>query len=176
MTMVRESEFARQHSVTRNTVMKWKRRGWLVLQGDRVDVEASNARLKRYRRDGLAPGAKVTAEVTGKVTRKRGESPTQAADRIALAAAPFDLDEALRVKESYLALLNKLDYDRKSAAVVAMADVAKVRDEVLAPVRKRLLAIPREAARLIVRTKTVVEVQDVLQRVVTRALEELSGG
>lgn len=175
MATVKQSEFARLHGVTRKTVTKWKTRGWLVMRGDCVDVEASNARLKKYRRDGLPKGGKVTAQVTPRVTRKRGETPNQAAERIALSGAPYDIDEARRIKENYLALLNQLEYDQKSGAVVAVQDVAKVVSEQLARVRTRLLAIPSEVAPQAHRMKTVPEVQETIQSAVTEALEELTG-
>lgn len=166
-----QAEFARMHEVSRKTATQWKARGWLVFKGDRVDVEASNARLKKYRRDGVTHPEKVT-----KVTRKGDETPSQAAERIALSAAPFNLDEARRIKENYLALLNQLEYDQKSGAVVAVQDVTKVWAEILARVRTRLLAIPSACAPQAQRAKTVPEAQDAIQLAVTEALEELSRG
>lgn len=56
-----QSEFAALHGVSRKTVTKWKERGWLVFDGDDVNVEASNKLLKRYRRDGVPD---VTQSVT----------------------------------------------------------------------------------------------------------------
>lgn len=41
-----QAEFARMHGVSRKTATQWKTRGWLVFKGERVDVEASNAKLK----------------------------------------------------------------------------------------------------------------------------------
>lgn len=58
---MKQSEFAALHGVSRKTVTKWKERGWLVFDGDNVNVEESNKLLKRYRRDG-APA--VTQAVT----------------------------------------------------------------------------------------------------------------
>lgn len=162
MTTVKQAEFARMHSVSRKTVTAWKARGWLVMDGDRVKVAASNTLLKKYRRD------------EPQVERQPNETPTQAAERIALSVAPFDLNEARRVKENYLALLNQLEYDQKSGAVVAVADVAKVVSEQLARVRTRLLAIPSECAPQAHRMKTVPEVQEAIRSAVTEALEELT--
>ena len=47
-----QSEFAALHSVSRKTVTKWKERGWLVFEGNSLDVDASNALIAKYRRDG----------------------------------------------------------------------------------------------------------------------------
>lgn len=168
-----QAEFARMHAVSRKTATQWKARGWLVFQGDLVDVKASEALLKKYRRDGVTQPEKVT-KVTPKVTRKHGETSSQAAERIALSVAPYNLDEARRIKENYLALLNQLEYDQKSGAVVAVQDVAKVWSDLLARVRTRLLAIPSEVAPQAHRMKTVPEVQEAIRSSVTAALEELT--
>ncbi|MGF6664834.1 hypothetical protein QF000_006502 [Paraburkholderia atlantica] len=53
MTLVSLAEYARRVGKTRAAVTQWKKAGRLVLQGDKVDVEASDARLRRYRRNGL---------------------------------------------------------------------------------------------------------------------------
>lgn len=166
MALVTQAEFSRISGVSRKTVTQWKARGWLVMHAGRVNVDASNANLKKYRRDGAPSG--------GTVERSVDETPSQAAERIALSVAPFDLNEARRVKENYLALLNQLEYDQKSGAVVAVTDVAKVVGEQLARVRTRLLAIPSECAPQAHRMKTVPEVQEAIRSAVAEALEELT--
>ena len=103
------------------------------------------------------------------------ETPAQAAERIVLSGAPYDRIEAERIKENYLALLRQLEYDQKSGAVVAVADVAGAVGKQFARLRTRLLAIPAEQAPRLHRLKTVPEVQDALQDTITEALEELSG-
>ncbi|MBB5462887.1 hypothetical protein [Paraburkholderia sp. Cpub6] len=182
-----QSEFAALHGVSRKTVTKWKDRGWLVFAGDEVDVEASNALLKRYRRDGVpavtptpegnAAGnkpARPKRKVT-EVTIKEGESGAQAAVRLLVASgADMDIEEAKRVKENYLALREQLEYDRDAGLVVEVADVAKAVGEEYAKVRTKLLAIPSEHAPRIQRLKTVQEVQDVLHSIIVEALEELT--
>jgi hypothetical protein len=187
MALIKQAAFATLHGVSRKTVTKWKERGWLEFQGDLVDVEASNALLKKYRCDGIdsvtqpvtqaEPGNKSGSgknQVT-RVTIEAGESAEQAAVRLLVASgADMDLDEARRVKENYLALLNQLEYDRESGAVVAVADVVKLVGEEYARVRTRLLAIPAEQAPRIQRLKTVLEVQDALQQIIVDALEELT--
>lgn len=173
MTVTSQAEFARSHGVSKKTVTAWKARGWLVLADGGVDVEASNARLQKYRREGLP----VTQEGNDRVTvaAQQGETPAQAAERIVLSIAPHDYDEARRIKENYLALLNQLEYDQKSGAVVAVSDVSGAVGEQFARVRTRLLAIPAEQSPRIHRLKTVAEVQDALQDTITEALEELVG-
>src|SRR5258708_3109776 len=48
-----QSEFANLHGVSRKTVTKCKKRGWLVFQGNEVDAHQSNALLKKYCRDNV---------------------------------------------------------------------------------------------------------------------------
>ena len=189
-----QSEFATLHSVSRKTVTKWKERGWLVFAGSELDVEASNALIAKYRRDGLeavtqypesvtqtkvgnkssAPEKSVTPAAK-RVTVNPGETLDQATTRILIATgADMSIDEAKRVKENYLALREQLDYDRESKQVVAVEDVARAVGDEYAKVRSRLLAIPSEHAPRISRLKTVLEIQDALHGIIVEALEELT--
>ena len=59
MTLVKQAEYAAFHNVSRKTVTKWKQAGYLVFEGDLVDVEASDERLRgaalgRFKDDGVA--------------------------------------------------------------------------------------------------------------------------
>jgi phage terminase Nu1 subunit (DNA packaging protein) len=188
---MKQSEFAALHGVSRKTVTKWKERGWLVFAGDEVDVDASNALLKKYRRDGAQS---VTQSAEGnsqgnrpverrkrvtprdaEVTIRDGETAAAAAERVLIATgAEMDFDEARRVKENYLALQAQLEYDRDAGLVVAVADVAKAVGDEYAKVRTRLLAIPAEHAPRLQRLKTVIELQDALHEIIVEALEELT--
>ncbi|MBP0639567.1 helix-turn-helix domain-containing protein [Cupriavidus sp. AcVe19-6a] len=53
MTAMTQAEFARRMGVSRPAVTQWKQRGLVVLEGNRVDVERSDAMLAKYRRLGL---------------------------------------------------------------------------------------------------------------------------
>lgn len=178
VTTIKQAAFAELHGVSRKTVTAWKQRGWLVMQDELVDVDASNARLKKYRAAGVdgvtsVQGNKRTGNKSA-VTAKLGETAEDAAERIlAKTGAIWDMDEAKRVKENYLALLNQLEYDQASGLVVSVDDIAKAVGTEYAKVRTRLLAIPAEQAPRLQRLKTVPEVQDALQEIITEALEEL---
>ncbi|MCA8026491.1 hypothetical protein [Burkholderia cepacia] len=182
-----QSEFAALHGVSRKTVTKWKERGWLVFAGDEVNVEESNKLLKRYRRDGApAVTQDVTQEAKGnkrktvtqaasEVTLGAGESAEAAAERILTGAVELlSFDEARRFKENYLGLMAQLEYDRDSGLVVDVSEVAKTVGAEYAKVRTRLLSIPAEQAPRLHRCKTPAELQDMLQEVITEALEELT--
>ncbi|MBR8030804.1 hypothetical protein KDW59_01815 [Burkholderia vietnamiensis] len=182
-----QSEFAALHGVSRKTVTKWKERGWLVFAGDEVDVEESNKLLKRYRRDG-APAVtqsvtpepegnkpKTVTQAASEVTLKSGESADEAAERILTGNVQLlDFDKARCFKENYLGLKAQLEYDRDSGLVVDVSEVAKAVGTEYAKVRTRLLSIPAEQAPRLHRCKTPAELQDMLQEVITEALEELT--
>jgi hypothetical protein len=55
--LVTQAEFARRRGVSRKTVTKWKQAGKLVMQGELVDVEASEARLAHTARADASAGA-----------------------------------------------------------------------------------------------------------------------
>ncbi|KAH0438448.1 hypothetical protein [Paraburkholderia fungorum] len=184
---MKQSAFAELHGVSRKTVTKWKERGWLVFAGDEVDVDASNANLKRYRRDGapavtqpVTRGAKgnkpkTVTQVASEVTLGAGESADDAAQRILTGNVQLlDFDEARCFKENYLGLKAQLEYDRDSGLVIDVAEVAKAVGAEYAKVRTRLLAIPAEQAPRLHRCKTPAELQDMLQEIITEALEELT--
>lgn len=184
---MKQSEFAALHEVSRKTVTKWKERGWLVFAGDEVDVEKSNALLKKYRRDGIPT---VTQSVTQTPQGNKRKSVTQAASEVPLAAGEsaavaaeriltgavelLSFDEARRFKENYLGLMAQLEYDRDSGLVIDVGEVARVVGAEYAKVRTRLLSIPAEQAPRLHRCKTPAELQDMLQEVITEALEELT--
>ncbi|BCQ23145.1 hypothetical protein NK8_12700 [Caballeronia sp. NK8] len=182
-----QSEFAALHNVSRKTVTKWKERGWLVFAGDEVDVDASNALLKKYRREGTpavtpavtqAPAGnkqKTVTQAASEVTLGERESAADAADRILSGNVQLlDFDEARCFKENYLGLKAQLEYDRDSGLVIDVAEVAKAVGTEYAKVRSRLLSIPAEQAPRLHRCKTPAELQDMLQEVITEALEELT--
>jgi len=52
MTLMSLAEFSRRIGKSRAAVTQWKNAGRLVMQGDKVDVEASEEHLQRYRRKG----------------------------------------------------------------------------------------------------------------------------
>lgn len=148
MTAVSKSDFARLYKVSHTTVNNWKKAGWLVMEGDQVNLEASNEKLATYRdsKDGRARCLKPrpeslkhddeslkpeTGNETGKVSTAAdeqieflpGESVEQAAERLTSNLPPdlnMPVEEAKRVKEIYLALLNRLEYEQKSGALIEL--------------------------------------------------------
>lgn len=133
-----QSDFARLHGVSRKTVTMWKSRGWLILSGDDIDVEASNAQLEKYRKTVIRPDKEKTA---AKARTKIASVPSVskedredddvslesiARDFILENGADLSLDEARRVKENYLALLTKLEFKQKDDQLIEMTVAEEV--------------------------------------------------
>lgn len=174
MNLVSMAKFGELHGVSKQAIAKWKARGLLVLVGNKIDVIESNKLIEKYRNNTTVASTRETS-TNERLTVLVEETPAQAAERI---VKEIDLDmsveEAKRLKEMYLALLNQLKYDTESKMVVAVDEVTKAVGSEYAKVRTRLLSIPAEQAPRINRLKTPVEVQDALQEIITEALEELT--
>lgn len=168
---VSQAAYAAGHEVSRQAVTKWRQRGWLVMESDQVDVEASNEFLRMYRKSGVSRGSDVQLI---KPIALPGESHEDTAERLVREIAPMTMAEAQRVKQVYLAKLAQLDYDRKVALFVEADQVAALVGAEYDQVRTRILAIAREGAPRAFRCKTPAEVQDVLSHLVISALEELT--
>lgn len=133
-----QSDFAKLHNVSRKTVTMWKSRGWLIMSGDDIDVAASNAQLEKYRKtvkrpsknDALPPARKNIPPAPPVVNDPddSGLPPLEkiAKDFILENGAELSLDEARRVKENYLALLTKLEFQQKDGQLIEMTVAEEV--------------------------------------------------
>ncbi|WP_387467649.1 RNA polymerase subunit sigma-70 [Photorhabdus sp. RM323S] len=183
-----QSEFAKLHGVSRKTVTQWKARGWLVLDGDDIDVDASNANVERYRKSVTRTDNKIEGNKQGNKSgnRSRGnksdsgrtESPAKIVERmIAEKGATMTFDEARTLKENFLALLTQLEYEIKSGQVLPYKDMIEAVGQEYSRMRTRLIAIaPEHGPRLRVLASTTNDTEFVqaLQEVVYEAMEELS--
>ncbi|WP_353614784.1 hypothetical protein [Mangrovibacter phragmitis] len=133
-----QSDFARLHGVSRKTVTMWKSRGWLVISGDDIDVNASNALLEKYRKTinrptsekAASPAKKAAAPTSSQAVKTEeddGASPESIAMNFILQnGAELSLDEARRIKENYLALLTKLEFQQKDGQLIEMTVAEEV--------------------------------------------------
>jgi hypothetical protein len=191
-----QSDFAKLHGVSRKTVTTWKARGWLVLDGEDIDVKASNANIERYRKtvtrtekkndksaignkQGNRAGNKSKGNNLGnKTSADHQESPTKIVERmIADSGAKMTLDEARTLKENFLALLTQLEYEIKSGQVLPYKEMIAAVGQEYSRMRTRLIAIaPEHGPRLRVLASTTSDAEFVsaLQEVVHEAMEELS--
>lgn len=191
-----QSDFAKLHGVSRKTVTTWKARGWLILDGDDIDVKASNSNIERYRKTVTRSEKKSEKNPPGNKRGNRSgnkpkgnnlgnkkadgpdESPTKIVERmIADSGATMTLDEARTLKENFLALLTQLEYEIKSGQVLPYKDMIVAVGQEYSRMRTRLIAIaPEHGPRLRVLASTTSDAEFVsaLQEVVHEAMEELS--
>ncbi|WP_089572305.1 RNA polymerase subunit sigma-70, partial [Escherichia coli] len=133
-----QAEFAKLHGVSRKTVTAWKARGWLVLDGEDIDVDASNERIRRYRKTVTRIKNEQKGNTLGNRVRSEGNTPgnnegnsialyddssdvskeARVEQFIASHGAMMTLDEARTMKENYFALLAKLEYDEKKGTLL----------------------------------------------------------
>lgn len=141
-----QAAFAKLAGVSRKTVTKWKQQGYVVLnRGGLVDVERSIALLRdrglgNFRKDrkDSPSGTDVTQTTAPAAGRQSGDDeegncqPTPeeiAAAKVAEAMigtgdyALLSIAEAERLKENFLALKNRLSYERDAGRLVDKAEV-----------------------------------------------------
>ncbi|EPO8264722.1 TPA: hypothetical protein ACX3KH_005375 [Raoultella ornithinolytica] len=133
-----QSDFAKLHGVSRKTVTMWKSRGWLIMSGDDIDVGASNAQLEKYRKTINRAGKDNTVvpikknlmplPSKDKDADEEGNPSLESIARELLLenGAELSLDEARRVKENYLALLTKLEFQQKDGQLIEMTVAEEV--------------------------------------------------
>ena len=133
-----QSDFARLHGVSRKTVTMWKSRGWLIMSGDDIDVSASNAQLEKYRKtinrtgkeNKVVPIKKNSMPPPSKEEEvdEGGDPSLESIARELLLenGAELSLDEARRIKENYLALLTKLEFQQKDGQLIEMTIAEEV--------------------------------------------------
>ncbi|KVN27333.1 hypothetical protein WJ63_14265 [Burkholderia pyrrocinia] len=151
MAFMKQSEFADLCGVSRQAVLNWKREGKLVMQGARVDVDASLARLGRVRRGGSPVQVPAGQDAVVDIEMQPGESLDQAAERLAgeIDIDGTSFDEARRIKEVYLALLHRLDFEKKSGALVELDTASAVLFEEFRAQRDAWLNWPAKVGPLI---------------------------
>lgn len=160
-----QAEFAAHRQVSRKTVTRWKQRGLLVFtKHGLVDFAASDQALSDH--GILLPqateyrAADIDAAVEAILTIDGAELLTRA--------------EAERLKENFSALLKKLQYERESAAVAEIEDVARVIVGEYAIVRRRLAQIGENVAPKLVDVHDAALVKEAIDAEVIAALGDLS--
>jgi hypothetical protein len=194
---VSQAEFARRRGVSRKTVTVWKDQGKLVLDADgKVDVAATEALLgqrpETYRggvtsqapgalqgNAPLCPASDAAATPPAQVApTSRPKQPGEGTPPIDLSpegladANGWTLADATRVKEIFLALKRKRDFDVATGQLVDIEEVALQVEAEYAIVRERLMTIPGKlAARLVGLDRAAIE--EALLEEISEALSEL---
>jgi hypothetical protein len=154
-----QAEYARRHGVSKPAVGKWVSRGWVVLVDGKVDIAKSDANLARFRDkgDGRADRGSKPATVNRKPVNTPPAPPPetepdaldQAGKLLASLGAEMTTDEARRVKENYLALSGKLDYEQKAGQLIDLDAARGVMFEEFRRVRDAWQNFPAKYAALI---------------------------
>ncbi|MBE0152702.1 hypothetical protein FOT80_25320 [Serratia fonticola] len=125
MTTMTKTEYAKRIDVSTKTITRWIQAGkFIVLDGDLVDVEASD-KARAMHRDSKDPRAKnaVKKKASEKdIGLKEDSAIDDAVKQIMLmTSAEMSREEAARVKENYLALLTKLEYEKEDGQLVDLS-------------------------------------------------------
>jgi DNA transposition AAA+ family ATPase len=155
-----QAEYARRHGVSKQAVSKWIARGWVVLVDGKVDIAKSDAALAKFRdkSDGRAERGSQPKKVNRKpvdapMVDAAAEEPAQALEQagqlLASLGAEMTTDEARRVKENYLALSGKLDYEQKAGQLIDLDAARGVMFEEFRRVRDAWQNFPAKYAALI---------------------------
>ncbi|MBB4267720.1 hypothetical protein [Roseospira visakhapatnamensis] len=124
MDLVTKAEFARRHGVSKPAVQKWQAQGYLIMSDGKVDVAATDAKLRDARKGRFRSAA---SQVNPGVNRAVDASTPSVEDAAATIAAFLQrlLDgeyeteaEADRVKANALAGLRALEFQEKAGSLV----------------------------------------------------------
>jgi phage terminase Nu1 subunit (DNA packaging protein) len=188
---VTQAAFARQRGVSRKTVTDWKSKGLLSMTPDGlVKVEESEwllaDRPQTYRGGTSKPpptqsAADPTSEKTVAVRERPAAAPGAPVETAAiLSQSPAKIAEAMgwttaeaqRVKEIYLALIRRQEYEVSQGKLVEIEAVAVQVESEYAVVRERLLGVPGKLAAKLVGLERA-EIDAALFAEVSEALNEL---
>lgn len=132
---VTRAEYARMKGWNRSTVTRFAEQGRVVIVDDLVDVAASEARLAQTAEPSKAGVAERHANERGQ--QPIGLSPDLAGD---------SYQKARAIKEKYLALQAKADYERSMGQLLPRADVEQALADVVAYARSSLENLPHRCA------------------------------
>lgn len=128
MTTMNQSQYAQHSGVDRKTIGRWIKAGrFIVMDGDLIDVEASDAALKKNR-DGKDPRASnAKKKKTPVASDDDGDDIENTVRQIMLTeGADLSREEAARIRENYMALQAKLQYEKDSGQLVELVVAEEV--------------------------------------------------
>lgn len=174
-----QATYAARRRVSQMAVSHWKRRGWLVLKNGKVDVEASDASLARYRsepRPDLGRKAEPKAERKAEPKAEQpGEQPESAAGKLAR-LPKAELDRLLQIQRVAMADLERREaafgLDLREGRLLKTDDVVRTNSLRCLGLRNRLLAIPSEQAIRLANCNDPAQAAGILRDAITEALNE----
>ena len=161
------AKYGQRHGVTKQAVDRWKREGYLVFAGGKIDPAASDERLKA--------AGKGAFDIKRLMEAPSDANAEAAAERIlSRPGGPENRTEAEFCDAVYRARLRQLEYERESSTVVPVDDVVGAVGAELANVRSQLLALPSQLAPALAGLKTVGATEAALRDAITEVLEALT--
>jgi hypothetical protein len=156
-----QAGFAAHRGVSRKTITHWKHRGLLVFRPDgNVDVAATDRAL-------LDHGISLPSEPKT-VTHPGSSELSDDLDQLWTTA------QAEMVKENYLALLKRLQYQRRCLQVVTVDDAAGHIQDEFNLVRTRLSTVSASLAPRLAKLRSAEEIKALVDAAMHDALLELS--
>lgn len=123
MSTMTQIDYAKHAGVDRKTVSRWIKAGkYIVLDGDLVNVEESDKAVATLR-DSKDPRTKnASRKKPAKVKAADIDDSTDATIKEIMLAngVEWSREEASRVKENYLALLTKLEFEKEDGQLVEL--------------------------------------------------------
>ena len=138
-----------------------------------VNRAIATGRLKR------CPDGKLLASLVGTPWRKGNVGKTKPAEGLWTTEAPkgdgFETkSDAERVKETYLALMRKVEYDKEAGIVIKIADVCRIVASEYSRVRSKLMAMAATIAPQAAMLSSPSEIQRLINREIGEVLKELT--
>lgn len=145
--------YARHSNTFYQTAMNWRSKGWLVVtQDDLIDVAKSDVRLLEMR--------------TKTPEREREEEPQ--------GGSPYTERGAKQVKESYIALRRKLEFEIEAKQVARIATLEAAVAIEYSAVRTKLSALGTMLGPTVILVRTAAEATALINDAVNAMLEDLT--
>lgn len=150
MTTMNQSQYALHSGVDRKTIARWIKAGrFIVMDGDLINVGASDAALKKNR-DGKDPRVSNAKKKKAPAVIDDGDEIADSARQILLTeGATLSREEAARIRENYMALLAKLEFQQKDGQLIEMTVAEEVLFNAFRQQRDAWLNWPSRVAPLI---------------------------
>lgn len=139
--LVTQAEFARLQGMARSYITAQKQAGRLVMVGDKVDVEASRARIAETSDPNRDDVKQRWEEQRPPVAAANAENSANSGDKIG-----SSYQAARAVKEKFAAMTAKLDYERAIGKMVERNDVEAAIEDVTSAIRQALEQMPHRTA------------------------------
>lgn len=177
MALLSMAKYGAMHGVTKQAATKWKQRGWLVFQGDLVDVEASDRNLKQYRAAGIIDRQPTVNHSQPEATSHQVNASPDSVIQKGLAQLPkSELDRLLQAQRVAIAEYEKrqakFDTDLREGRLLKTDDVVRTNSLRCLGLRNKLLAIPSEHAIRLANCNDPAQTAEILRDAITDALND----